>query len=253
MGVFAIGDIHGCAALLEELLAAIEERLEAEDRVVFLGDYIDRGPDSRDVIAQVIEFKERHRGRVVALLGNHEQWLRRLIADHRRLSWLLGMDGLSTIRSYSRAAHDAILTALKAQGPKLLTEKIIDPPIPIQAFVDALPESHLRFITEELEPMYQDEHIVAVHAGLDSKKSLEEQSEDDLVWNSPPRSMSRWAGSKTLVLGHLPTFCVAERHRGRPIIQERAVLLDTGSDKTGVLSAMRFPDRLLLQARGGER
>jgi serine/threonine protein phosphatase 1 len=75
MGTIAIGDIHGNLRALEDLLNGISKEVGAEDTVVFLGDYIDRGPDSKGCIERIIAFQSDMKANVVPLLGNHEEWL----------------------------------------------------------------------------------------------------------------------------------------------------------------------------------
>ncbi len=91
MATFIVGDIHGNATALAALVASIEEVLGGEDTIVFVGDYIDRGPDSRDCVEQIVRLRDRTPAQVAALLGNHEQWMLRTMRDFTRHSWLLGM------------------------------------------------------------------------------------------------------------------------------------------------------------------
>src|SRR5918994_272072 len=92
----AIGDIHGCSAALAALIEAIAPR--PEDVVVPLGDYIDRGPDSRGVLDLMIDLGWRCR--LVPLLGNHDQMLLDVRAGRYPISWLLDMGGAATLASY---------------------------------------------------------------------------------------------------------------------------------------------------------
>ena len=77
MSTIAIGDIHGNLRALEDLLSRITPELNAGDTVVFLGDYIDRGPDAKGCIQTILDFRRTTNGRVVTLLGNHEEWMLR--------------------------------------------------------------------------------------------------------------------------------------------------------------------------------
>jgi len=92
----AIGDIHGCSAALGALIAAIRPR--AEDRIVTLGDYIDRGPDSRGVLDRLIDLDGRCH--LVPLLGNHDQMLLDVRAGTKPIYWLLDIGGIATLDSY---------------------------------------------------------------------------------------------------------------------------------------------------------
>ena len=101
MPTIAIGDIHGNAAALDELLEQIRPGLSERDVVVFLGDYIDRGPRSRDCVEMILRLRDEGPAAVVCLKGNHEDWMLRAAADPTHHSWLLGMNAIETIRSYS--------------------------------------------------------------------------------------------------------------------------------------------------------
>ena len=92
MATIAIGDIHGNAKALQDLLGQLAAELTAADTVVFLGDYIDRGPDSRGCIERILQFRAGTVAKVVTLAGNHEDWLLRSLSDPTRHSWILGMD-----------------------------------------------------------------------------------------------------------------------------------------------------------------
>ena len=87
MATLAIGDIHGHRPALEDLLGQIAGEVAEGDTVVFLGDYIDRGPDSKGCVDAILRFRSEVRADVVCLLGNHEDWLLRTMANHERHSF----------------------------------------------------------------------------------------------------------------------------------------------------------------------
>src|SRR5947209_2745279 len=95
----AIGDIHGCSVALRALLDAID--LGVDDTLVTLGDYIDRGPDSRGVLDLLIDLRMRYR--LVPLLGNHEALLLAALSDRQALELWLSCGGVETVRSYGWA------------------------------------------------------------------------------------------------------------------------------------------------------
>ena len=97
MATIAVGDIHGHLAALDDLVAALLPELQSHDTVVFLGDYIDDGENVRGCIERLVELKNASPCRVVALMGNHEQWMLRSRDDPTRHSWVLSMAGLRTI------------------------------------------------------------------------------------------------------------------------------------------------------------
>jgi len=79
MPTYAIGDIHGNLSALDDLLSRVVPELQPADTLVFLGDYIDRGPDSRGCVESIVRLKEEADFSVVSLLGNHEQWMLRTL------------------------------------------------------------------------------------------------------------------------------------------------------------------------------
>ena len=111
MASIAIGDIHGNLAALNDLLAQVEPTLTSQDTVVFLGDYIDRGTRSAQVLDRIINLRHDSEATVVALEGNHGDWLLKTMDDYTKHSWLLATEAYSTIRSYSAGAAEALHAA----------------------------------------------------------------------------------------------------------------------------------------------
>src|SRR6516225_5543462 len=104
MATIAVGDIHGNVEALCDLLHQLGGETGPSDTIVFLGDYIDRGPDTKACLDALLSFQTKSETDVVCLIGNHEDWLLRTLRDHTCHSWLLGMDAFDTIRSYSEDA-----------------------------------------------------------------------------------------------------------------------------------------------------
>ena len=94
------------------MLVQIRREVAAGDTIVFLGDYIDRGPDSKGCVDAILGFQREVEAEVVCLLGNHEDWFLRTLRDHRCHSWLLGMEAFDTIRDRLMAcgATDGFVT-----------------------------------------------------------------------------------------------------------------------------------------------
>src|SRR5260370_5439224 len=111
MATIAIGDIHGHLEALNDVLEQLANELSRVDTVVFLGDYIDRGPESRGCIDRILAFSISTPATVVGLLGTHEEWLLRTFRNYTRHSWLLGIEGFQTVESYSRDAAEAVQAA----------------------------------------------------------------------------------------------------------------------------------------------
>ncbi|NPV05843.1 MAG: serine/threonine protein phosphatase [Syntrophaceae bacterium] len=203
--IFAIGDIHGCLDKLRELLAVIDVDW-AEDTVVFMGDYIDRGPASKEVVDAVLELRGQH-GRVVCLMGNHEQMF---------LNWLEGREeelflvngGRSTLRSYGIAPNDPEREA-------------------------KVPPDHLAFF-RSLLPFYETETHLFVHAGVRPGIPMEIQDPYDMVWIRHEFFLSGHGLKKTVVFGHTPFT------RG-PFVGEKMIGIDTGAVYGGALTCLELP------------
>ena len=154
MATVAIGDVHGDARGLAEVLARVEPELAPGDEVVFLGDLVDRGPDSRGVLELVVGLRARRPGRVTVLQGNHEEWLLETWGDPTRHSWLLGLDGLATVRSYAPEAAELLAARLRELGPRLVLERVA---LPYEAFFAAIPPAHAALLRDrQLAPGGRD-------------------------------------------------------------------------------------------------
>jgi serine/threonine protein phosphatase 1 len=241
MATIAVGDVHGNYPALASLLQRIEPELARGDTLVFLGDYIDRWPFSRECVERIVDLRRNASFRVVALLGNHEEWMIRTMRDYTRHSWLLNVEALDTIASYSRAAAELLRKEMEEAGPRLIS----DPPrLSYEAFFSSLPAAHGEFF-EVLLPFFQSPDVICVHAGLDPDVSLDEQDIRDLVWgcSSFPE---RYRGSLPVVYGHWGNCELDERRWPRPRVVNGTYGID--SIKTGVLTAMRFPDGAVFQS-----
>ncbi len=253
MRTWVVGDIHGCCGLLRELLSKIEPLLRRApgadaDRIVFLGDYIDRGPDSRGVVETLVALRREYGDSIVFLKGNHEQWFLEAYDDPRSWSWLTGMGGLATVESYSRGAAAALEEAMRARAASLRLPREERPELPYGHFFDSVPGSHMRLLTRDLRLWYEDENVTCAHAWLNPEVPPEEQTEDALLWTDPGPLADGWRGPRTLAVGHKPTYLFDAESAGRPILREHVVFVDTGALETGSLAAVRFPDRLVVRA-----
>jgi serine/threonine protein phosphatase 1 len=165
----AIGDVHGCSAALAAVLEAVDPR--PEDTVVMLGDYVDRGPDCRAVVAQLIELATRCR--LVPLMGNHEEMMLEIIdgAGHLFRSWL-SFGGEATLASYDCAAPEEI------------------------------PREHIEFLRGCRTFHEIDSHFF-VHASYIKELPLEEQPLEVLRWDSLRyRLPGPHCSGKTAIVGH---------------------------------------------------
>jgi calcineurin-like phosphoesterase family protein len=103
-------------------LAQVVPELHGEDMLVFLGDYIDRGHDSRGCVEGIVRLANTLPCELVSLLGNHEQWMLRSLRDPSCHSWIVGMEALKTIESYSADAAQTLRDAVERAGISLITE-----------------------------------------------------------------------------------------------------------------------------------
>jgi serine/threonine protein phosphatase 1 len=168
--MFAVGDIHGCREKLERLLEKLDWRPENGEGLVFLGDYIDRGPDSFEVVEIVQTLKTKWPGHVTALKGNHEQMFVDFITGREAIS--LKHNGTDkTIRSYDTNAP--------------------------------FPKAHFHFLLN-LDLFLETETHIFVHAGLRPGVPLHRQSEEDCLWIRNEFLESEYDFGKTVVFGHTP-------------------------------------------------
>jgi serine/threonine protein phosphatase 1 len=242
MSTIAIGDIHGHRPALEDLLGQLLLEVRGDDVVVFLGDYIDRGPDSKGCVDAILGFKEAVDSRVVCLCGNHEDWMLRTLHDHSRHSWLMGMEAFDTIESYSPAAAASLRDAVSEAGVELYTGECR---LPCELFFDALPPAHRRFF-ETLVPYHRTPDCVCVHGGLDAQiERLDDQPRDAFVWgaNGFPDA---YAGRDVVVYGHRNNAEVDADGWPAPKRIGLTIGLDTIAHR--VLTAIRLPDGRVYQA-----
>ncbi|WP_372369644.1 metallophosphoesterase family protein [Candidatus Uabimicrobium sp. HlEnr_7] len=244
MNHYIISDIHGYANLLYDLVETLKKTIQKEDTIVFLGDYINRGTNSKGVVDIVLQLKNEYN--VVCLKGNHEQWMLQSFQEGNN-SWIMGMDGFSTVASYSPEFADELRAVFKKLGPKIFLQKDIIIPYYQTFFKEIMPQQHLNFFLN-LKGYYESEGLLCVHAGINQDRPLEEQQEQDLLWSLPQDLLHTWRGEQTIVMGHQGTHEVYKSMWGKPIITEKVILLDTSCYNTGVLSAIRFPDREVFQA-----
>lgn len=215
--LFAIGDVHGRADLLETMIAEIGRESGGGKRTtaIFLGDYIDRGPAARQVIDRLIGLADETRFETVFLRGNHEQFLLDLIDGETDVTSWLEYGGVETLASY---------------GVAVGTAEAADPARLGAALCAALPESHIAFLRETQLTAERGDYVF-VHAGLRPDKLLEEQSETDLLWFRYYSDEAPLHG-KVSVHGHTP--------RARPVNGRWRIGVDTEAWASGALTAVRL-------------
>jgi len=167
--LLAFGDIHGCRDQLNTLLTKVGPT--QADQVIFLGDYIDRGPDSSGVITDLLDFLEKHPD-TIFLRGNHEQMFIDYLDGQDPLMFLVN-GGTKTLLSYER--------------------KMLWP----------LPATHRDFLNS-LRLIYETEDFIFVHAGLRPGVPVNEQDPQDIIWIRHEFINSDYDWGKTVVYGHTP-------------------------------------------------
>jgi len=200
---FAIGDVHGCSVALRRMFAACEDYARGRpSRFVFIGDYIDRGPDSAGVIAMVRARAEADPDSFVCLMGNHEDLLLEALETGDDTNWLHN-GGDATLDSYGIAS---------TQG---------------------LPQADRAFI-KDLRLSHDDGQRFYVHAGIMPGVALDTQDRDTLMWIREPFLSSRADHGRLIVHGHTPQLS------GQPEVLPNRINIDTACVYGGVLTAAIF-------------
>ena len=246
MATIAIGDIHGQLKPLCDLLERVRPNIGGDDTVVFLGDYIDRGPDTRGCIDAILEFTATVPARVVCLRGNHEDWFLRTMGDYADHAWLLGMEADATMRSYSPAAAAAIRAAARVAGAEVYAGRRA---LPYEQFFDLLPPAHRQFFAS-LARWHETPECLCAHAGVDPGAGAFDPEARALVWGAPGFP-DDYAGERPVVYGHMNNAQVDDDDWPHPRLVGRTFGLDTIAH--GVLSAIRLPGPYVLQSARYER
>jgi serine/threonine protein phosphatase 1 len=215
--IYAIGDIHGCSDLLSRLLRRIEadcQRRPVERALtVFVGDYIDRGPQSRDVIDILLHWRESNGA--VFLRGNHETFLPRFLSDSKTLDEWRKYGGLETLLSYGLQPS---ISPDREEQERLANQ-----------LAHSLPKEHFDFL-ESLEPFYSCGDFFFVHAGVRPGIPLDEQAEEDLLWIREEFLAYEQPFERLVVHGHTPVEA--------PEFRLNRINIDTGAFATGRLTCI---------------
>ena len=215
--VYAVGDVHGRADLLAEVFARIDadrgRSPTAETTQIFLGDYVDRGPASRDVLDLLIARGRRHRA--ICLKGNHENFLIEFLKDPEVLAGWSANGGLETLMSYG-------LRPSKTHDARQRTELAAD-------LERALPSEHRLFL-QSLQPSFTCGDFFFVHAGVRPGVALARQEEHDLLWIREDFLLHEERYEKMVVHGHTPVAA--------PDVRRNRINIDTGAYATGRLTCL---------------
>lgn len=217
--IYAVGDIHGRPDLLTKLQAMIlaDAKRRRVDRrvVVYLGDYVDRGPDSKGVLERLVE-RPLDGFESVFLKGNHEDFMLRFLGDGSlATSWMLN-GGMATLRSYGIDVLDPV------RGEDRLKKARND-------LARALPPRHRDFLNG-LDLWHREGDYLFVHAGVRPGVAIEDQRETDLLWIRHEFLNSDADFGGIVVHGHTVV--------GDPETRANRIGIDTGAVMTGCLTAL---------------
>ncbi len=202
----AIGDIHGHFKALAGLIDLINPK--SEDMLVFLGDYINRGPDSKGVLQFLIDLKQRCN--MVCILGNHEEMMINAYADPSTMGWFLENGGNETLQSYGSAKNFSLV-----------------------------PQVHKDFLLGL--PLYHetDQHFF-IHANYDYDVDLMDIDSNTALWRSLDDRPRKHKSRKTAILGHTPQM------NGEILDLEYLVCIDTGCGFGGKLTGLEVISRRII-------
>jgi len=208
--LFAIGDIHGCYDRLKALVEKIPIDF-SRDTLLFIGDYIDRGPHSAEVVDYLIQLKKRVK-EVIFLKGNHEDMLDKFLNGDDRFTYLLN-GGQQTLDSYLK--------------------KTVQP----ESF--PIPPDHVEFF-KSLRLYYETEEFIFVHAGLRPRTPLETQSTEDLLWIRDNFISTKYDFGKRVIFGHTPLK--------KPLVEPNKIGIDTGAVYGNALTCVQLPELVFFKA-----
>jgi serine/threonine protein phosphatase 1 len=200
---YVIPDIHGRYDLLSDALSGIAARSAGEaGHIVTIGDYVDKGPQSREVIDRLRAGIDA-RWRLVTLKGNHDAMMVEALRDPAKMAGWMAKGGDAALASYGGAAAD-------------------------------VPPAHIAWL-DQLVLMHVDPHRLYVHAGVDPEIPLDRQSEATLLWKRYPKGFSEGFGKLHVVHGH-------DNFPDGPLLYEGRSNLDTQAWRTGRLMVAVFDD-----------
>lgn len=221
--IYAVGDIHGRADLLRDVTARIDDDIRrrpiARTVEVYLGDYIDRGPDSRTVIDLLAVRLVGNRA--VCLRGNHEAVMEGFLQEPAILEDWLQLGGMQTLASYGIELHDGTETAADLH----------------RRFLDTFPRAHELFM-QCLRYQFSCGDFLFVHAGIRPNVPIDHQNPNDLIWIRQEFLDSAQDHGHFIVHGHTPV--------PHPDIRHNRINIDTGAWKTGTLTCIAIEGSAIL-------
>jgi serine/threonine protein phosphatase 1 len=236
-----IGDIHGHLEPLQDLLAQLRGEVTSRDTVVFLGDYIDRGPQSKACIDEILRFRDDTPATVICLCGNHEDWMLATRRDYTHHSWLIVMEAFATVRSYSPEAERALLDALGESREPLYR---VGHALPYEAYFASMPQPHVEFF-DSLQLCCMTEDCLCTHGGIDPRLSLDAQTRHSMIWGAFPFP-AHYQGPPLVLYGHHNNAVLDGSGWPHPASTAQTIGIDTIAH--GVLTAVGLPDGRVSQS-----
>jgi len=222
MRCYVVGDIHGCSEELACLLESLP--FEPMDRLIFLGDYVDRGPDSKGVISYLLDWQRRGDREMIFLKGNHEDmFLSYLGLPGRYGEMFLFNGGGATLASYGVLGRNHSAEEIRSR----------------------IPQDHLEFL-KALKSHYLMKPFLCVHAGINPRKPMEHQTEEELLWIRDEFILNRHPLPYTVLFGHTPQQEVLFHLPYK-------IGLDTGLVFGNVLSCLEVEEKVLFQVARGRK
>jgi len=215
--LYVIGDIHGCSHLLDRMVEEITHDLAvrpvADTLVVTVGDYVDRGPDSRGVVERLL--RNPFPTRFIALKGNHEVLLEGFLRKPQTAAYWQRLGGIQTLQSYGVPVGNLTGGEESVEAARVLAQ--------------AIPARHFDFLASLRDSLTVGKYFIC-HAGVRPGVPLDQQTEADLLWIREPFLTSRADFGKIVVHGHTP----AEQ----PELRQNRINVDTGAFITGRLTCV---------------
>ena len=216
MKTFAIGDIHGHLRALDALLDAVP--FGPDDLLLFLGDYVDKGPDTKGVLDRLVNFSSRPN--TIFLRGNHDQMLLDAHLDPTKYGIWECLAGDAPLASYGAGESNEL--------------------------IEQIPQSHWQFLAQTCVDFFEDERFIFVHAGIQPHRSPQEEDTERLHWLTLSSAQPHWS-HRTVICGH------SAQASGQIADLGHTICIDTGISKGGSLTCLEVGSFCYWQASpGGE-
>ncbi len=204
MRTLAVGDIHGCAAAFDQLLEVIN--LRPQEQLITLGDYVNKGPNSRRVLERLLYLYENNQ--LIPLKGNHELMMLDALQGNKGHSFWITVSGKAALASYPQMNENCDILA-------------------------NIPDRHWNFLQNHCLDYYETNNYIFVHANIDPKLPLDQQSNHDLFWQKLYPHPGHYSG-KTVICGH------TSQKDGCPVNMGHQICIDTWACGQGWLTCLEL-------------